>query len=138
MLADVPLTKQFIGVERELAHRTRLLDLIWGRLPIVCSQGDAVGDLVGRSGAGVTCPIGDEAAVGAALAELLSNSAARASCRVAADALVGSLAWDKVVAPLATWLEAPCLARDRELERASWTRAAATVARAARERRARR
>ena len=136
--ADCAICLQHDGVERELAHRTRLLDLIWGRLPIVCSQGDAVGDLVGRSGAGVTCPIGDDVAVGAALAELLSNSAPRASCRASADALADSLTWDKVVAPLATWLEAPRLARDRELERASWARAAAAVARAARERRVRR
>ena len=64
--------------------------------------------------------------------------APRASCRASADALADSLTWDKVVAPLATWLEAPRLARDRELERASWARAAAAVARAARERRVRR
>ena len=99
--ADCAICLHHRGLETELSHRTRLVDLLWGRVPVVSSAGDVVGERAAAAGAGITVPIGDSEAAGAALIELLSDSARRDACRAAAAGLAAELAWPRVLAPLA-------------------------------------
>jgi glycosyltransferase involved in cell wall biosynthesis len=134
--ADCAICLHHRGLETELSHRTRLVDLLWGRVPIVSSAGDVVGERAAVAGAGISVPIGDAEAAGNALIELLGSRERRDACRVAAGGLAGELAWPRVLEPLVRWLEHPRVAADR-ISTASWTLALRSLLSAAREARSR-
>ena len=79
--ADCAICLHHRGLEAELAHRTRLVDMLWGRVPVVSSAGDVVGELATAAGAGISVPIADADAAGAALTELLLDPDRGEACR---------------------------------------------------------
>jgi hypothetical protein len=129
--ADCAICLHQPGLETALAHRTRLIDLLWGRVPFVSSAGDVVGDLAAASGAGVSVPIHDADAAGNAMIELLVDASRRAAFRAAAGSLAAELAWPRVLEPLVHWLENPHVAADR-VSTSSWSAALRSLAVAAR------
>ena len=46
MEADLGVSTHHAHLETRYAFRTRMLDYLWARLPIVCTEGDHFGDLV--------------------------------------------------------------------------------------------
>ena len=46
-------------LETRFSFRTRILDCVWASLPIVCSEGDVLADLVQNEHLGITVPPGD-------------------------------------------------------------------------------
>ena len=60
-------------LETRFAFRTRLLDYLWARVPIVCTSGDELGDMVEREDLGVVAPPGDADAVAAAFETVLTR-----------------------------------------------------------------
>jgi glycosyltransferase involved in cell wall biosynthesis len=134
--ADCAICLHHPGLETELSHRTRLVDLLWGRVPLVSSAGDVVGERAAAAGAGISVPIGDAEAAGDALIELLGSPERRETFRVAAAGLAAELAWPRVLAPLARWLESPRVAADR-VSTGSWAVALQSLISAARAARSR-
>jgi glycosyltransferase involved in cell wall biosynthesis len=111
--ADVGVSLHPDGVETRYAFRSRLLDCFWAGLPMVCTRGDALGDLVEREGLGRVVPFGDERAVAEALSALLAQPALRADLAPRFARVAAALTWDEAVQPLAAYLRAPHLAPDR-------------------------
>jgi glycosyltransferase involved in cell wall biosynthesis len=132
--ADCAICLHHEGLETDLSHRTRLADLLWGRVPLVCSQGDEVGARAAAAGAAIAVPVGDATAAGDALAVLLGDPARRAAARAAAASVASELAWPRVLEPLVAWLGEPLIAADR-FDPPAWRPALAALARAVRERR---
>ena len=62
--ADLAVSLHPDSVETRYAFRSRLLDCFWTGLPLVCTCGDALADLVEREGLGRVVPPGDEAVGG--------------------------------------------------------------------------
>jgi hypothetical protein len=110
--ADLGVSTHREHLETHFAFRTRMLDYVWARLPIVCTDGDVFARLVRSEGLGATVPPGDAAALAAAIDRLLGDEAARASARAGLGRLGRTLQWSRVVAPLARFLEAPASAAD--------------------------
>jgi glycosyltransferase involved in cell wall biosynthesis len=129
--ADCAICLHHPGLETELSHRTRLIDLLWGRVPLVASAGDVVGERAAAAGAGISVPVGDAEAAGEALVALLGNAERRDAFRVAAAGLAGELAWPRVLEPLVRWLEHPGVAADR-VSTNSWSAALRSLVGAAR------
>jgi len=129
--ADCAICLHHSGLETELSHRTRLVDLLWGRVPVVSSAGDVVGERAAAAGAGISVPIGDAEAAGDALIALLGDAAMRAAARVAAGRLADELAWPLVLEPFVRWLGNPRVAADR-VSTDSWSAALRSLVRAAR------
>jgi glycosyltransferase involved in cell wall biosynthesis len=129
--ADCAICLHHPGLETELSHRTRLVDLLWGGVPIVSSAGDVVGERAATAGAGISVPIGDAEGAGDALTALLGDEERRAACRTAAAGLAAELAWPRVLEPLVRWLEEPRVAADR-ISTGSWGVALRSVISAAR------
>ena len=57
--ADAGVSAHVAGVETRFAFRTRLLDYLWARLPVVCSADDSLGEELARHGAGLLVGVGD-------------------------------------------------------------------------------
>ena len=114
--ADLGVSTHQWHLETRYAFRTRMLDYLWARLPIVCSDGDYFGNLVGERGLGRVVPPGDPDALAAAIGEMLDSETARRHASEAIAGVADAMTWDQVVGPLRQWCADPQFAADREHE----------------------
>ncbi len=111
--ADVGVSTHFDHIETRFAFRTRILDYLWAGLPILCTAGDTLAEMVGRSGLGLTVPPEDVPATAAALERLCADTALRRACAEQVRAEAARLTWDRCAAPLLSYCAAPHRAADR-------------------------
>ncbi len=124
--AAVGVSAHRITLETRYAWRTRMLDYVWAALPIVCTSGDAFGDLVADRGLGVAVAPGDPDAMAGALVDLLTDAAHAQACRARLETLRVDLAWPRVVEPLRRFVESPRRAPGERVLDPARTDAAAT------------
>jgi glycosyltransferase involved in cell wall biosynthesis len=103
--ADAGVSAHFDDVETRFAFRTRLLDCIWAGLPIVCTRGDTLADLVEQRRLGRT--VEPESVEGwvAALDAVLGDASEREAVGARAAEVRAELAWPRVVEPLRRLVE---------------------------------
>jgi hypothetical protein len=111
--ADVGIVLHHDHLETRLSFRTRLLDCIWARLPIVVSGGDTLSEMVAREGLGTVVSGQDVDGVAAALIHWLSMPDARLRAEPAFARVAERLTWERAVEPLATFCRHPRVAADR-------------------------
>jgi glycosyltransferase involved in cell wall biosynthesis len=111
--ADVSVSLHPHSIENRFAFRSRLLDCFWAGLPVVCTRGDALAELVAAEELGRVVPPSDEAAVAAALLELLERPTLRAELAPRFARVAATLTWDRAVEPLAAYCRAPHAAPDK-------------------------
>jgi glycosyltransferase involved in cell wall biosynthesis len=92
-------------LETRFAFRTRLLDCFWARLPVVCTAGDDLADVVERGEGGRAVPTGDPAAMAAALEAVLDRG--RASYGPALERIAARYTWPVVARPLVRLVSEP-------------------------------
>jgi glycosyltransferase involved in cell wall biosynthesis len=85
-------------LETRFAFRTRILDFVWARLPVVCTAGDTLSELVDRDGLGATVPPRDPAALAEALTGVLATGREGFAPRF--ERAAGELSWPRAAAPL--------------------------------------
>ncbi len=110
--ADIGVSTHLDHVETAFSFRTRVLDYLWAGLPIVCTEGDAMGDLVAEHHLGATVPPGDPAALAAALETLLGDDGRRKEAATAVADIAPGFAWSTALAPLVAFCHAPRRAPD--------------------------
>jgi glycosyltransferase involved in cell wall biosynthesis len=96
--ADVGICTHRAGVESQVAERVRVLDLLWAGVPVACSAGDPVAELVGPQGLGRVVPPGDSQALARALAEIAD--AGRAAFAPALASAAAKRRWSATAVPL--------------------------------------
>jgi glycosyltransferase involved in cell wall biosynthesis len=99
------VTTYFTNAETRFAHRTRFMDYIWARLPIVCTEGDVLADQVQRCGWGIAVPERDEDALAAALTRLAEDESFTAACRRNLDTAAEAMTWEAAFEPLVARLQ---------------------------------
>ena len=114
MDADVAVSTHLHHVETEFSYRTRVLDYLWAGVPVVCTGGDAVSDLVARESLGLVVPPGDVDALEGALHRLLTDAEFADGCRRNIAGVRPSLTWSAAAAPLVDWCASPQRAPDRD------------------------
>lgn len=105
LAAEIGLSAHHLTLETRYAWRTRMLDYLWAGLPIVCTEGDALAELVQERQLGCVVPPGDEAAMAAAFERLLTDGPFASACRARIADVRPSLHWTAAVAPLRRYLE---------------------------------
>lgn len=98
-------------LETRFAFRTRLLDCFWSRLPVVCTAGDDLADVVERGGAGRAVSPGNATVMAAALDEVLDRG--REAYRSALERIAAGYTWPLVAEPLVRMVAGPDLPRAR-------------------------
>ncbi len=111
--AEIGVSGHLPHMETTLAFRTRILDYLWAGLPVVTTEGDALGDLVDREDLGVVVPPADPAAVASALRSLLVTSDRSDALRASVARFAPSLRWSAALAPLVEFCADPRPAADR-------------------------
>ena len=96
--ADCAISTHHEDLETRFAFRTRVLDFIWARLPVVCTRGDALSELVERHRLGAVVQPGDASAVAAALAQVLA--AGRDAYAAGFSHAAAGLTWATAAEPL--------------------------------------
>ena len=99
--ADVGVSAHFDDIEARFAYRSRLLDCVWARLPVVTTGGDVLGDLVAERGLGRVVAAGDVAGFASAIDELLCDEDRAREIRNNLDEVARELTWERAVEPLA-------------------------------------
>lgn len=89
-------------LETRFAFRTRMLDCFWSGLPIVCTEGDALADLVKRRSLGGTAPAGDVDAFASTLEQVLVRG--RPAFAPALGDVAAEHTWSVVAQPLVDFI----------------------------------
>ena len=114
--ADVGVSLHHAHAETELSFRTRVLDYIWAGLPILCSEGDVLADLVRSRDLGIVVPVGDPDAVAEALDQLAAeDDSTRRARRDRLTEVAAEMTWSIVAEPLVDFCGSPALAADRRV-----------------------
>jgi glycosyltransferase involved in cell wall biosynthesis len=136
MEADWAVSAHLPLLETRYAFRTRVLDCIWARLPLIVTRGDAAGDLVDEEGLGWTVEPCSVVGWAEKLRAAIRLDDARGSFRAALDRTADKLSWDRVAEPLLAYCRQPALAADRAARHEAWRAEGASQARVVREQQA--
>jgi glycosyltransferase involved in cell wall biosynthesis len=98
--ADVAVSIHLDNLETRFSFRTRILDYLWARRPMILTGGDPLGDLVAARGLGVTVAPGDVDAIVDALTHLLGGDPNPADFGPTLE----QFQWPAVARPLLRWL----------------------------------
>jgi GT2 family glycosyltransferase/glycosyltransferase involved in cell wall biosynthesis len=98
--ADVGISLHSDHLETRFSFRTRVLDYIWAGLPIVCTRGDAVGEMVERLDLGHAVHSGDVDGVVGAILALLDSPGGKGAYAQRLHAAAAELTWDRSLAAL--------------------------------------
>lgn len=110
--ADIGVALHPIHVETRYSIRTRMLDYLWARLPILVTEGDITSEWVQQYGLGMVVPPFDTEAVAAGLNSLLDK--AKSDWAPAFEPLFELYRWSNVVAPLKKYCLEGGYAPDRQ------------------------
>jgi glycosyltransferase involved in cell wall biosynthesis len=86
-------------LETRFAFRTRLLDCLWARLPVVCTTGDDLADVLERGGGGHSVEAGDHHGAAVAIDTVLDRG--RGAYAPALERIASRYTWPVVARPLA-------------------------------------
>jgi glycosyltransferase involved in cell wall biosynthesis len=111
--ADIGANLHLSHIETRFSFRTRFLDYIWARLPILTTEGDIMSDEVARWGLGKVVKNDDADRVSQALVELLTTPDLRQQYQPRFEQIRVRYEWETVMAPLIKFCEAPYRAADK-------------------------
>jgi glycosyltransferase involved in cell wall biosynthesis len=102
------------SLENELSFRTRLVDIVWGGVPLVTNGGNSLTQLLESYGCSVTLDTLDPRRISDSICELLDDPSRRQQmARQARRCAAERLTWDRVAEPLHTFCQSPQFAADR-------------------------
>ncbi len=116
--ADIAVSLHPVHIETRYSIRTRILDYIWARLPILSTDGDITSEWIREYELGEVVPPGDTNSVEKALLSLLNQS--KDSWDENFDAFGDQYQWEHVAAPLRQY----CLDGDYAADRLDRDRSA--------------
>lgn len=115
--ADIGVCTYFDGLETRYSFRTRYLDLFWGELPIICTRGDVVSEMVEARPLGIAIPQEDGDALVAAILKLTDDRDFRARCKANLSVMREEYSWDNTLRPLIDFCRNPEAALSTRAER---------------------
>jgi hypothetical protein len=114
--ADCGVSIHFDHAETRYAFRTRILDYLWARLPIICSDGDYFAELVRQRGLGWVVPPDDEDALTKAVQSFAERRDEYEKMRARVGEVAATMTWSSVTRPLIAYFNH--LSRAADLPRA--------------------
>jgi glycosyltransferase involved in cell wall biosynthesis len=104
---DAAVSTHRSNLESRFAYRTRVLDCVWAGLPIVCTEGDVMAEMVAQHGFGIVVPPENAEALARALERISNDENFAASCRARIVAHRRLFDWNDAVAPLVRFCAQP-------------------------------
>ena len=121
--ADLGVVSSLDHIETRFSFRTRVLDCIWTRLPLVLTSGDVLADMVVEAQVGMSVPPGEVPSMVNAIETMIYAGDTKIPQKSWSH-LRETLCWENVVIPLQTYCQNPYFAADKgkyltEVERIS-------------------
>ncbi|SEM94954.1 hypothetical protein SAMN05216281_102417 [Cryobacterium luteum] len=113
--ADAGVSTHYAHIETTFSFRTRILDYMWAELPIVTTNGDGFGDLVERTGMGISVPERNVTALADALTKVLYDDDFRQTAHDAVVEVRRQFTWTEALRPLIEFCRDPQIAPDRAI-----------------------
>lgn len=110
---DIALSLHYDTLETQLAFRSRMLEYIWGGLPVIATKGDATSDLVEKYKLGIVVDYQDADNVSESVLNLLKSP--REEYEAQFDTARHDLTWEKAALPLIEFCRNPHKAPDKEV-----------------------
>jgi glycosyltransferase involved in cell wall biosynthesis len=104
---DAAVSTHRSNLESRFAYRTRILDCVWAGLPIVCTEGDVIADMVEKHGFGIVVPPENAEALAGSLERISNDGTFAASCRARIVAHRRLFDWKDAVEPLVRFCAQP-------------------------------
>lgn len=104
---DAAVSTHRSNLESRFAYRTRILDCVWAGLPIVCTEGDVMADMVAQHGFGIVVPPENSEALAGALERISNDGNFTANCRARIVAHRRLFDWNDAVEPLVRFCVQP-------------------------------
>lgn len=114
--ADIGVSTHFDHLETRFSFRTRILDYIWAKLPIVATVGDSFAEFIQQNNLGIVVPYQEEKAIANAFISLLDNPKKMTSMKQSFEKIQASLHWDSVIKPIEQMIEG-----SKNTKRPLWT-----------------
>lgn len=115
---DLALYMDLPCAESDLGARTRVLDWISRGIPVACTRGAEISEVVEREGMGAVVPQGDAGAMAGAVLAISRDPSARDAIRGRQEAWSrGAGSCDTVFRPLLEWVDRPVRMTARPLAR---------------------
>ncbi|MCW3493753.1 glycosyltransferase family 4 protein [Microbacterium sp. SSM24] len=111
--ADAGVSTHPIHLETRFSFRTRILDYLWARLPIIATDGDSFADIVRAHRLGAVVPPEDPRALADAILAVLYDDEVRARAIAGLERVRVDFAWEQALQPLVDFCTTPRRAADR-------------------------
>src|SRR5215813_7896120 len=112
--ADAGVSMHPEHIETRFSFRTRILDYLWAGIPVICTAGDSLADLIECEDAGLTVPAEDRGAQVQAIQALIDDPDGRARRARNARALGRTMTWEHAAEPLLRYCARPLPASNLE------------------------
>ncbi len=103
--ADVGVSTHTIHLETRYSFRTRFLDYFKHELPVICTGGDSLAELIARENLGRVVPAEDPEALALALLELAENPGLREQMALHIKTIRPHFTWSKVTESLVRYCQ---------------------------------
>ncbi|WP_456826053.1 glycosyltransferase [Cellulomonas sp. P5_E12] len=110
--SDIGVSTHLDHIETAFSFRTRMLDYMWASLPIVCTAGDSLAQLVHDRDMGTVVPPGDVDALADALVDLLTDEERAREVRANVATVAPEYIWSLALDPLVQFCRRPRRAPD--------------------------
>jgi glycosyltransferase involved in cell wall biosynthesis len=101
-------------LETEFAYRTRVMDYIWARLPIITTEGDSIAKLVKEENVGEVVKYENTHQLARVIESVLTNNSLKDIYRKNLEKLAPNFYWENVTKPLVEYCEQPKSAPDKK------------------------
>jgi len=98
--ADVGLSIHQERIETEFSFRTRVIDYIWARLPIITTEGDSIAKMVKEKNIGEVIKYGDAHQLARVMESMLTNKSLREIYKKNLNKIAPRFYWENVSRPL--------------------------------------
>ena len=98
--SDIGVSLHLESIEALYSFRTRILDYIWARLPILATKGDYMSNIIREKGLGIVVGYGNVKEVENAILKLLDDNSERNKIKRNCEYLRSEFTWHKVMLPV--------------------------------------
>ena len=105
--ADIGVSCHFDNLETRFSFRTRILDYLWARLPIISTEGDYFSELIKNEKLGITVNFEDVEELENAILMLLDNKSYYHKCKENVNRAAEQFKWSNVIQDLKDFCSYP-------------------------------
>ena len=111
--SDVGLSIHSERIETEFSYRTRVIDYIWSRLPIITTEGDSIARMVKNENIGEVVKYGNTHQLSRVIESILTNKSLREIYSKNLNKIAPGFYWENVTKPLVKYCIGPYYAFDK-------------------------